>query len=110
MRVRYDEDAREELRSAVRWYEEERAGLGARFHASVMATERLIAGAPSFHSITDRVGDSLIRRALIPEFPYGLAIGRNGPGVSRKSHVEHPPSQSASPRQPRSRPGHRAAF
>ncbi len=81
MRVRYDEDAREELRSAVRWYEEERAGLGARFHASVMATERLIAGAPSFHSITDRVGDSLIRRALIPEFPYGLLYTEHDGGL-----------------------------
>jgi plasmid stabilization system protein ParE len=72
MRVRYDEDAREDLRSAVRWYEEQRAGLGARFHASVRAAERLIADAPSLHPITDRVGDAPIRRALIPEFPYGL--------------------------------------
>jgi hypothetical protein len=72
MRVRYDEDAREDLRNAVSWYKQHRAGLGVRFHVSVMATERLIASAPRFHPITDRVGDAAIRRALIPEFPYAL--------------------------------------
>jgi hypothetical protein len=43
MRVRYDEEAREDLVSAVRWYEQHRAGLGVRFHASVRIAERPIA-------------------------------------------------------------------
>jgi plasmid stabilization system protein ParE len=78
MRFRYDEDAREDLRSAVSWYEQHRAGLGARFHVSVKATERLIATAPRFHPKTDLVGDAAIRRALIPEFPYALLYMEHG--------------------------------
>jgi toxin ParE1/3/4 len=66
--LRSSEPASEELLEAVRWYETQRAGLGAEFYEAVLATLSLLeshdeAGAPV-------AGDPRTRRLLVGRFPY----------------------------------------
>lgn len=68
MAVRTSEPASAELREAVRWYEDRRAGLGAEFLDAVSAALLLIAtNATAGQPIS---GDGLTRRALVARFPY----------------------------------------
>jgi|SRR5580658_478000 plasmid stabilization system protein ParE len=78
MRVRYDDEAREDLLGAVRWYEQHRAGLGVRFHASVRTAERQITEAPGLNPEVDRVGETAIRRAFVRGFPYAVLYMEHG--------------------------------
>lgn len=68
MRARITPEARDELKAAKRWYDEQRPGLGAEFLGAVRAAvERARAmplAAPLFHE-----GDD-VRRALVERFPY----------------------------------------
>jgi hypothetical protein len=72
MPVRYEDEAREALLEAVRWYEGHRATLGRRFHEKVKAAERFVALSPTAYPPIARVGNASIRRVLVEDFPYGL--------------------------------------
>ena len=66
--LRTSQPAAEELREAVRWYEEQRPGLGAEFFDAVAATVAVIEARPETGAVVSRAG--LTRRALVPRFPY----------------------------------------
>jgi plasmid stabilization system protein ParE len=66
LRLNFRQDARAELRAAVRWYERQRAGLGDRFNAAVQAAlDRIVADPNRFGKVYGEV-----RRTLITHFPY----------------------------------------
>lgn len=60
--------ASEEFSEAVRWYEEQRPGLGAEFFDAVTATIALIEARPETGAVVSRAG--VTRRALVSRFPY----------------------------------------
>lgn len=60
--------AREELAAAVRWFEEQRPGLGAEFYDEVIATSARLEAFPESRSPISR--DGLTRRLFVPRFPY----------------------------------------
>jgi hypothetical protein len=67
--VRASEPAAAELREAVRWYEDRRAGLGTELLDAVSAALSLIAtNATAGASLSE---DGLTRRALMARFPSG---------------------------------------
>ena len=57
-----------DLRTAYRWYEEERSGLGEEFLRSVRASIEKAVSAPQAYAVIHRE----TRRVLVPRFPYGL--------------------------------------
>lgn len=68
MRIRFLEAARDELQEAVRYYNGERAGLGAEFRAEVRtAVERIRQFPEAWQPLSDRT-----RRCLVHRFPYGV--------------------------------------
>jgi hypothetical protein len=74
-RVRYDAEAKEELREASRWYEAQRKLLGRRLLDTVGATIVRIREAPRSFPVIDHVrGGRAIRRANLADFPYGLVF------------------------------------
>lgn len=62
--------AREEFAAAVRWYEEQRAGLGAELFDEIEAATRKLEQYPEMGSPVSR--DLLTRRILVPRFPYQI--------------------------------------
>jgi plasmid stabilization system protein ParE len=60
--------AREEFAEAVRWYDEQRAGLGAEFFDEVAATTARLEVHPEIGAPVSL--DRLTRRLLVPRFPY----------------------------------------
>jgi toxin ParE2 len=62
--------AREEFAAAVRWFEEQRAGLGAEFYDEVIATTGRLEALPESGSPISP--DGLTRRLLLPRFPYQI--------------------------------------
>jgi plasmid stabilization system protein ParE len=58
------------LAAAVRWFEEQRTGLGAEFYDEVAATTARLAAFPE--SGSPMSPDRLTRRLLVPRFPYQL--------------------------------------
>ncbi|HEX7243722.1 MAG TPA: type II toxin-antitoxin system RelE/ParE family toxin [Longimicrobiaceae bacterium] len=69
-RLRLQPEARDDIRSAVRWYEDQKAGLGRDFLLDVEASFAAIRDQPlRFPSVHPR-----FRRALLHRFPYGLAF------------------------------------
>jgi toxin ParE1/3/4 len=60
--------AREEFAEALRWYEEQRAGLGAEFFDEVAATTARLEARPEIGTAVSQ--DGLTRRLLVPRFPY----------------------------------------
>ncbi|MCK6522026.1 type II toxin-antitoxin system RelE/ParE family toxin [Myxococcota bacterium] len=62
--------AGEELRSAVRWYESRREGLGAEFLSAVQAALRRVAANPD--TLAAWPENPKFRRALVSRFPYTL--------------------------------------
>lgn len=62
--------AEEELRTAMRWYEEQRPGLGAEFLGAVHAGLTRMAGSPEQFPIW--MNNRRFRRALVDRFPYAL--------------------------------------
>lgn len=81
MRIRYDDEARAELRAAAFWYEEHRMHLGVRFHAAVKAVELAISRSPRSYPEIDSVNDVAIRRARVAEFPYGVVFLETGDAI-----------------------------
>ena len=61
-------EAREELRQAAVWYEDQRSGLGGEFLDDFLATIDSIEGNPELYLEVD----SHIRRALLRRFPYAI--------------------------------------
>jgi plasmid stabilization system protein ParE len=60
--------AREEFAEAVRWYEEQRPGLGAEFFDEVAETTHQIQTFPELGGPVSR--DGFTRRLLVARFPY----------------------------------------
>ena len=68
MPYRLLEEAREDLRGAVRYYEEQRTGLGREFVVEVRrAVDRILHDPTSYARITNR-----IRRCSVHRFPYDV--------------------------------------
>ena len=68
--LRSSKPASDEFAEAVRWYEEQRLGLGADFYTSVTETTGLIESHPEIG--TPASVDHLTRRVLVPRFPYQI--------------------------------------
>ena len=66
--VRNIRAAREEFAAAVRWYEEQRTGLGAEFFDAVVETTDRIDAQPEIS--TPASADQQTRRVLVQRFPY----------------------------------------
>ena len=66
LRVILRDRAQNDLRSAFKWYESVRAGLGAQFLAAVQERLENIAEFPEAHPVIYR----RIRRAVVSRFPY----------------------------------------
>ena len=66
--LRSSELASEELLEAVRWYESQRAGLGADFYEAVLATLSLLESHDEAGVVVG--GDPRTRRLLVDRFPY----------------------------------------
>ncbi len=67
-RVRVRRRAKADLRSAARWYELQRPGLGKEFVAEVDAALSRVAANPSQQEVLHRG----TRRAMVHRFPYGV--------------------------------------
>ena len=68
--VRIDSSASDELAAAVRWYEEQRPGLGRELLTAVDAAIELIGQQPYIG--TAAYPDPQRRRAVVQRFPYQL--------------------------------------
>jgi plasmid stabilization system protein ParE len=74
-RVRFDAEAKEDLREASRWYEAQRTLLGQRMLRAVGAAVARIREAPaSFLEIGRVRGSHPIRRVLVDGFPYAVVF------------------------------------
>ena len=71
--VRLSPEAIDELVEAAGWYQGRRPGLELEFLAEVDRLLPLIGGSPeAFPRFLDLPADLVIRRALLPRFPYAL--------------------------------------
>ncbi len=60
-------EAREEFAAAVRWYEQQRSGLGGEFFDAVVHATSLIQAQPEIGTLSR---DRRTRRVLLERFPY----------------------------------------
>jgi plasmid stabilization system protein ParE len=67
-RLRNLRAAREELAAAVRWFEEQRPGLGREFYDEVVATAARLQAFPEGGAPISP--DQLTRRVIVSRFPY----------------------------------------
>ena len=71
--VRLSSEALDELFEAAVWYQARRSGLESEFLAEVDRVLPLIGSSPdAFPRLLDLPADLVIRRALLPRFPYAL--------------------------------------
>lgn len=71
--VRLSEEAIDELLEAAMWYRAQRPGLESEFLAEIDHVLPLIGNSPaSFPRLLDLPEDLVIRRALLPRFPYAV--------------------------------------
>jgi plasmid stabilization system protein ParE len=71
--VRLSAEAIDEVLDASVWYRAQRPGLEAEFLAEVEGVLPLIGRAPaSFPRLLDLPEDLMVRRALLPRFPYAV--------------------------------------
>jgi plasmid stabilization system protein ParE len=71
--VRLSDEAIDELLEAAAWYRMRRPGLDSEFLAEVDRVLPLIESSPaSFPRLLDLSRDLVIRRALLPRFPYAV--------------------------------------
>ncbi len=85
----FDSEAEAELRGAIEWYEEERAGLGDEFWSEVQQVLRLIGEHPSLGGKISRVRiQGSVRRLLVRRFPY-FVIYRERPDHLQVIAVAH---------------------
>lgn len=73
----FQPEARAEFDAAVDWYEERRAGLGARFTLAVDAVLDRIAKNPKIHAVI--LDDA--RKAVVRGFPYCVYYREEGENV-----------------------------
>ena len=62
--------AASEVRGTIRWYDEQREGLGDNFARAVFETLELIGEMPELHQVIEPA--RTIRRALLRRFPYAV--------------------------------------
>jgi plasmid stabilization system protein ParE len=88
-------EARVEFDAAVDWYEERRAGLGARFALAVEAAVERIAKNPKMHAVV--LEDA--RKAVVRGFPYCVYYREEGDKVVILSvfHTSRDPRRVAAP-------------
>ena len=68
-------EAADELADAVRWYEEQEEGVGARFDNVVRDTlDALCQGRIATGPVPGASARSPIRRVLVPKFPFALIV------------------------------------
>jgi hypothetical protein len=80
--VRLSSEAIDELVEAAGWYQSRRPGLESEFLAEVDRLLPLIGGSPAaFPRLLDVPADLVIRRALLPRFPYALIFMNLGEDV-----------------------------
>jgi plasmid stabilization system protein ParE len=68
--LRVAESAATELADAIRWYEQQRSGLGVDFRDLVVAAFDTITGQPDSGSLVATASTFVVRRLLIPRFAY----------------------------------------
>jgi len=68
-RLRNLKAVREEFSAAVRWYEEQRLGLGGEFFDAVVSATSLIQAQPEIGTPSQ---DGRTRRVLVQRFPYQI--------------------------------------
>lgn len=73
-RVEFSPEAAEELMSAASFYEAHRSGLALRFIVAVEHVVSVVADQP----LTGTLLDGLIRRHLVPGFPYAVIYETQG--------------------------------
>ena len=91
MRVRVAGPASEELAEAVRWYEEQRDGLGVAF---LEAVQTVISRIKRHPRIGESVGDQRhTRRVLVTGFPYQIVyvVGPTEAVVVAVAHLKRRP-------------------
>ncbi len=75
--VRLAPDAVSELGEAAAWYESREPGLASRFIEEVEQVLPTIGARPrSFARLLDTAADLIVRRALLPRFPFALHAKR----------------------------------
>ena len=75
LRLRLEPEASEELRAAVKWYEERRAGLGTEFLAEVNSVLERIRQFPGIGAFAPSVPKGLgVRTTPVGRFPYSVAF------------------------------------
>jgi plasmid stabilization system protein ParE len=73
--LRLSPEAVQDLAEAVEWYRTQRPGLEMEFLAEVRRVLPLIETSPaSFPRLRDLPADLVVRRALLPRFPYALVF------------------------------------
>jgi toxin ParE1/3/4 len=73
--VRLSPEAVDELAEAAAWYRDRRPGLEVEFLAEFERVLPLIQNSPaSFSRVLDLPADLVIRRALLPRFPYAVVF------------------------------------
>ena len=73
--VRLAPDAVSELGEAAAWYESREPGLASRFIEEVEQVLPTIGARPrSFARLLDTAADLIVRRALLPRFPFALVF------------------------------------
>jgi toxin ParE1/3/4 len=77
-KVQFEADAKNDLQSAFKWYEERQSGLGAEFLRSVAAVEESLARNPLRYPVANEP----YRSAKLRKFPYGLHYRIVGTKVS----------------------------
>lgn len=73
-----DAAAEHDLEDAVRWYDDQRGGLGTEFLAKIEESFQRIAAAPEIHAISYRS----IRQTLVRRFPYVVCYDFDGHTVT----------------------------
>jgi toxin ParE1/3/4 len=74
-RLRIEQEAREELASAVGWYEQQRAGLGGELLDAVNEALARILEDPSISiPVPGRPADASVRRIFVRRFPYAIVF------------------------------------
>jgi plasmid stabilization system protein ParE len=86
MKLRFHRLVQREVNEAVRWYEEQRAGLGDDLFAKLTGVLDEIAERPEGHAFW--LGSGTIRRAKLKRFPYAV-LYEIRPGKVRVLCVRH---------------------
>ena len=93
--LRLDRRAEREIEQATEYYEAERSGLGALFHAALHATlDRIAAFPDSFATVMTTRGGRRVRRGLVHPFSYMVVYVElpNSLRVVAVAHVKRRPA------------------